>query len=89
MSPLSLCHFSSMSQGIISLSSHALSHFPSAVCFSLLICFVTDALNVWLFWGMMRYFSQAAKPFFLLPVNVAESHLPPDRLLRLFLSIPL
>ncbi len=25
----------------------------------------------------MRYFSQAAKPFFLLPVNVAESHLPP------------
>lgn len=76
MSPLSLCHFSNMSQGIIALSSHTLSHFPSAVCFSLLICFVTDALTVWLFWGMMRYFSQAAKPFFPLPVNVAESHLP-------------
>lgn len=41
------------------------------------------------FWGMMSYFSPTAKPYFLLPVNVAESHLPPNRLLCLFLSIPL
>lgn len=28
------------------------------------------------FWGMMCYFSPTVKPYFLLPVNVAESHLP-------------
>lgn len=85
MSPLSLCHFSSMSQGII--TSHTLSPTSFLLCVFL---FSSDGCTHCLaFWGMMSYFSTTAKPYFLLPVNVAESHLPPNRLLCLFLSIPL
>ncbi len=74
MSLQSLCNFSSMSREYSSFFPHSL---PLPFRSMFFYPHLTDALTIWLFWGMMRYFSQAAKPFFLLPVNVAESHLPP------------